>query len=763
MKPHQPNILDDDDNDLLSELIGNYDFDSDAFAEIREQGSIDIKYIANDPWPDKEKQNRKENDRPMISIDQLNQYTNLVINEVRENPREVKISPAGYGATAKLAEFRENRVRAIQYKGDAQATYITAFENCVQRGYGFGGIGLRYVSETSFEQEIFFRRFPNPDAILYDTNCKELDCSDAQHCFVLDQISKKKFRADWPDAQIIDFSGDLQRDYPQWIQDKYIQIAEYWRVEKKRDTLIQFDGMNAGMLTELESKLKQQGAIFDQEGNQVIFPAAQGAPEIRSKVLNLRKTEVPQVMQYITNGIEILESNKWLGKWIPIVPVYGKELYLTEAGGSKRVLMSLIRNARDAQLAYNYFKTCETEAVGMVPKTNYLAYEGQFEGHEQEVADANKNPKAFIYAKATLDGLPQGTVLPLPIRIPFDPPIQNLEVGAESFSRSIQSTIGMYNSSVGKHDTNAKSGRAIQELDAQSDKGAFHFLDSYNRYVTGMGRRINDIESKISVREAEKAIRKQDGSEGMVRVNTAEPYEQDGEQHHYPMELGEYDITISVGPNADSQRDEATDFLNTFLTTLPNLELEPAKKEALLAMAIKLKQLGPIADEMVDILQPPPDDPAQLAQQAAQMQAQLQEMQQAMQQLIMEKEAKVLDNQQKMEVEKLKASTELMMGQLDKEVKIAVAEINTKAQVASERLAWEQSVWEKTHGAAHEVAKATLDQRHEAVMGERGHEQAKELNERQHQQAQDLAAQSASQQESLAKTTAELAPKPANQ
>src|ERR1035441_9218300 len=129
----------------------------------------------------------------MMSCDFLNQFCNQVINEVRQHPREIKISPAGFGATDQLAEFRENRIRAIQYRSDAQAAYITALENCVQRSYGFGRVGLRYVSDTSFDQEIYIRRIPNPDAVLFDTGCKELDCSDATHCYVIDEMLMSEF------------------------------------------------------------------------------------------------------------------------------------------------------------------------------------------------------------------------------------------------------------------------------------------------------------------------------------------------------------------------------------------------------------------------------------------------------------------------------------------------------------------------------------------------------------------------------------------
>src|ERR1700690_4485744 len=88
------------DDTLLREVRDNYEFDSDAFGTIREEGSKDILFIANDAWDEKEKEARRDLKRPMMNCDQLNQFTHLVINEVRQHPREIKISPAGFGATA---------------------------------------------------------------------------------------------------------------------------------------------------------------------------------------------------------------------------------------------------------------------------------------------------------------------------------------------------------------------------------------------------------------------------------------------------------------------------------------------------------------------------------------------------------------------------------------------------------------------------------------------------------------------------------------
>ena len=656
--------------------------------------------------------------------------------------------------------MRENRIRAIQYNSDAQAAYITAMENCCQRSYGFGRVSLRYISETSFDQEIVIKRIPNPDAVLFDTGCKELDCSDATHCFVLDKITKREFIEQWPDAEVKDFEGEVARTYPQWIQDKFVQIAEYWRAEKKKDELFQFDGGKAGILTELKSKLMARGGKV--EGGMVIYPEDDGAPEIRVKLMNTRDTHVKKIVQYLTNGIEILEENEWVGKWIPIVPIFGKELYVTEAGGSKRMLMSLIRNARDAQMSYNYVQTCKLEAIGMVPKTNWMALEGQFEGREQEVADANKSPKPFLYYKDVQR--PDGTYSANPpIRDPYDPPIQNLEIAGESCRRAIQSAVGMYNSSVGRNDANVKSGVAIKELDAQSDQGAFHFIDNYNRFIVAIGRIVNDLQSKIEITPRQAPIRMKDGKEKLVWLN--KPYQdEDGNEQHHDMTLGEYAVTISVGPTADSQREASSDFLETLVENLPALQEDPAKKDALLALSIELKQLGPVGDQMVKILQPPQGDPAQAQQQLQQLQAQLQQLQTENAALLQDKAARVLEQQTKVHIEQMKLEgagakdaaqhvSDEKLAQLSNDIKVLVAEITAKNQNAAQEMEMYKTFWVENHKAAHDVGMQAADQEHQQSLAQQAatNAQTTQASDQAHQQ--NMATQAASLQEPNQSTT----------
>src|ERR1035438_3976370 len=156
---------------------------------------------------------------------------------------------------------------------------------------------------------------------------------------------------------------------------------------------------------------------------------------------------------------------------------------------------------------------CALEPVGMVQRASIQGLEGTFDGHEKDWQEAHHIPKAYLEYKAVQK--PDGTYSEQPpTRTPFDPPLQNLMIGVESFLRAIQASVGMYNTSVGKDDTNAKSGVAIKQLDTQSDQGAFHFIDNYNhRFLGGIGRIINDLISKVDAGPKQVMVRTKDNKD----------------------------------------------------------------------------------------------------------------------------------------------------------------------------------------------------------------------------------------------------------
>ena len=116
--------------------------------------------------------------------------------------------------------------------------------------------------------------------------------------------------------------------------------------------------------------------------------------------------------------------------------------------------------------------------------------------------------------------------------------------------------------------------------------------------------------------------------------------------------------------------------------------LPPQITQQLLAIAVKLKNIGTYGDEIADLLAPP--DPNNLAPQAkailAQSQGQIHLLTQEVQKLQLEKLGKVTEYQGKQQLAAMDHFTAMSEADKDRETKIAVAEISTKAQILSERV-----------------------------------------------------------------------------
>lgn len=638
------------DTDLLKEVQERFNYCVEEYREIREEATLDMKFISGDPWDARERKLRKDTERPILCLDELNQYVNQRINDVRQNKRAIKVDPGDSdGTDDTTAELHSKLIRTIEYNSRAQSAYITAYENALQRSYGYFRIGTRYVSDDSFDQELVIRRIPNPDTVYLDPDCKEADCSDARYGFVIEDHSREEFKQKWPGAEIKDFSPELMTLHPRWIKEERVQVAEYWRIEEKRRR-IYLVGDQSNPQRFFDDELKAQGIVI--QNGSLVLPQGAAFPILRDRAV-FKKS----IAQYITNGVEVLERNPWLGKWIPIIPVWGKEIYVDLGAGAKRMLFSLIRLARDPQKLYCYYKSAEAEVIGQAPKTPFVGYEGQFEGHEQTWTDVNKIPIPYLQVKPVLDATGQ-MVLPLPQRQLYEPPVQALELGAESAKRSIQNAMGMYNASVGRQDTAAKSGRAIRELDLQSDQGNFHFIDNYDRALEHAGRILDDMIPKVYDTARTVAIRNPDETQEQVKINQPSMDPKTGQPRILKVGQGSHSVTISTGPSYQSQREEASEFANAI-----------AQKPEIFALigdlVVKSKHLGPLGDEMADRLTPPQfrkdkqNDPQAVMQKLQQADQMIQALTEQLNKASDELSSKRAELESKEKIEALKAEVEL--------------------------------------------------------------------------------------------------------
>lgn len=719
------------DDDILVELREERTYATRAWADIRDEGRKDVMCVAGDVWQAMDPEGLRQRQaavRPALAPDEIGQYLNQTGNDVRQNKRSIKATPVGNGADKKSADFIQGRIRQIEYRSNAQReVYSPIFEDALQRSYGFGRFVAKRVSDTSRNLELFVEAFPNPDVVVVDPDGAMLspDCSKIEYAFILDASrTRKKFKRDFPEAEVVDFTEEHEKIAPDWIDGDHVTLAEYWLVEQQRRRVVFL-------------KSDPAKGVFEKD-----LPAIPLASQIDYE----QWVDVPSVCQYLTNGVELLVKKgaqkrmPWPGKSIPIFSCFGKTLYVQGAGGTQRRLISMVRPMREPVMYYSYIRTCEAEVVGGVPRTNFIGYEGQFRGHENTWTKMNHEPVPYVEARPFTQAT-GNTLLPLPQRQNWDPPLQNLDMLAESARRSIQAAAGTSPLPTEAQRQNQKSGKALDRIEASGQKGSYHFVDHLDGMITRVGQMAAELIPYYDDTIGTVTVRKPNDEAVQQKINDPnDPASVMVSPDH------QHDITISVGPYEADEREASSDFADTIITNAPLMQIVgPQKGAELIAEAIRLKAVGPIGDNMADIISPKPAEPGQppTPQQLAQQQAQLQQLQQENQQLQQQiamgpiEKAKI-DAASREKI----AAANLEAKRMDNETKIAVAELGAKVDRLSlfleERARLGVQDHESSlaaHDAAHKAGLAAMDHQHGLEAGQQAHEQQMAAGDQSHQQA----------------------------
>lgn len=286
-------------------------------------------------------------------------------------------------------------------------------------------------------------------------------------------------------------------------------------------------------------------------------------PEDPELIIKERSTITKQVIWRLITEQTILEEEIFPCKYIPVIPVFGWEINID----GQKSFMSLIRHAKDPQRMYNYYASMEAETIALAPKIPWLVAAGQIENYENDWKVANIKNLAYLeYNPIAANGSP----VPPPQRI--DPPqIPAAAVNARrEASDDIKATTGIYDASLGAQG-NEQSGRAIMARQRQGDTATFHFVDNLSRAIRQMGRIIIDLIPVVYDVPRTVRILGEDMAEEVAIVNQMHHDEKSGEDRLYDMTVGEYDVTVDVGPSYESKRMETAENLTNIIQAVPQI------------------------------------------------------------------------------------------------------------------------------------------------------------------------------------------------
>lgn len=554
------------DKDLLAAARDRMTLAISAWSETREDELEDLRFYAGSPsnhwqWPADvlatrgSVQGQSINARPTLTINKLPQHVRQVTNDQRQNRPSGKVIPADDKGDVEVAEIFDGIVRHIEYISDADVAYDTACENQVAYGEGYIRILTEYTDPTSFDQDIKIGRVRNSFSVYMDPMIQDPCGSDAQWCFITEDIPVDEYERQFPNAQPISSLQDQgvgDQSVSQWVNDETVRVADYYYIEHTKKTLNLYYGNVSALSGSPEDK--QMVAL--------------GMKPIRS-----REVDIKQVKYCKINGFEVLERNDWAGSHIPVVRVIGNEF---EVDG-RLYLSGIVRNAKDAQRMYNYWTSQEAEMLALAPKAPFIGYGGQFEGYENQWKTANTTNWPYLEVNPDVtDG--QGGTLPLPQR--SQPPMaQNGLIQAKmGASDDIKGATGQYDSSLGAT-SNERSGKAILARERQADTGTYHYVDNLARAVRCVTRQLVDLIPKIYDTERIARIIGEDGTSDMARVNPDQPepvkkiVDERGIviQKVYNLGVGKYDVCVTTGPSYMTKRQESLNAMTELLQGNPEL------------------------------------------------------------------------------------------------------------------------------------------------------------------------------------------------
>ena len=531
----------DDYDKRIQEAIEFLKFANDADTMNRQEALEDLKFGAGDQWPVTLQNSRNLESRPCITVNKVDNYCRQVSNQQRQQRPRIKVHATNTHEDMVDAQTISGIIRHIEVNSNADHAYDNAFEYAVRMGWGYMRVRTDYISEDSFDQEIYIDPVDNPFTVYFDPNSVAPDGSDADRCLITTMMLKEEFRKLYPDADDGGTSftqrgtGDSQSE---WITKEDIRLAEYYYTVREKATLY--------LLSDGSSTFADDKDFFKRL-------EAYGIT-----VVDKRDSFKKTIKYCKMTAVEILEERDWAGKYIPIVPVYGRHIVI----GDKRKKFGMIRYAKDPQRMYNFWQTAITEGVALAPKAKWLIAEGQDEGHESDWANANiKSFPVLRYKQTDIDGRPA----PVPSRLQPEPPQAGIMAAAMGVDNDIKNIMGVFDpAQLGQGNI---SGKALNGQQQQVDLTNFDYYDNLTRSISHVGKICLDLIPKIYDTQRVMRIIGDDGKPELLTIN-----QRDSVDHVLnDITVGQYDVVMETGPGYNSKRQEAVDNMLPLLSAAPEL------------------------------------------------------------------------------------------------------------------------------------------------------------------------------------------------
>lgn len=501
-----------------------------------------IDFVMGDQWREDEAKLFERYNKIPLMFNKLGVLANHLCGDMIAHTPSLQIMP-DENVPVKTAEIRAALIKQITLNSDSKTIFQRAFGQSIIGGYSAALMKTAYLNDMSFDQEILFDGFEDPNKCYWDISARNITKTDGMFAGFRTRISRQKFK---------DMYGKIEQEIgsSSVTEDSTMAFAD-------DDSITQVDDFE---------RTGEKSVIYKLSNKEVVDAA--GFKALRKETVNGKKfilmneeaitiVEKRDVVKYSIKhrqvaGDYILEETDFPTEQLPLVFI-DQNSYFTKQG--QQITRSFFKDVKDAQKYLNYLATQSAYILKVSRYDQFMAPRKCVSA--PDTAEAWRNPSvqrgAIMY-----DETPSGAK-PEQIR----PPELSASL-TQQYERTLmdlQSGTGIFSVQMGDQG-NENSGTAIDGRRKAGTQNTRMPFNSINISIACLGQLVNEAIPKVYDTERMLMLSMPDSESQPVQINKMDEY---GLQTENDMTQGRYKIRLKAGASYEGQKEEALESLQSVL------------------------------------------------------------------------------------------------------------------------------------------------------------------------------------------------------
>lgn len=540
------------DNERLNSILCKFDADWMASDEARTEATNDLYFSRVSQWDDWLSDYTTLQYRGQFDV--VRPVVRKLVAEMRRNPIDVLFRPKD-GADPNSADVLMGMYRTDMRHNTAKISVNIAVREQIEAGVGAWRLITEYEDQDPTSNNQVIRRVPIHEActhVVWDSNSKQMDKSDAMHCTVINAMSRDGWKSfaeknGFDEEEIPSFQNpDMNWLFP-WLTSDVVYVGEYYEVEEKKETVFIYQDPLTG----------EPVSYFQRDIKDVIDELAdKGMVKVAEKKVKRRR-----VYKSIITCTTILKNREPIaGEHIPIVPVYGEWSF----AGDKEVYEGVVRLTKDGQRLRNMIMSFNADIVARTPKKKPIFWPEQIEGYEYMYSGNDDYPYYLLNRTDENNGdLP---VQPISyMENPEVPQANAYMLEAATNSVSQVATMGV--------DAEAANGQVafdtVNQLNMRADLETYVFQDNLATAMRRDGEIYQSMVNDIYDVPRQVMMTLEDGTEKQVQLLTQAVDYKTGTVVTLNDIRGRYECYTDTGPSFQSMKEQNRAEIQELLAKVP--------------------------------------------------------------------------------------------------------------------------------------------------------------------------------------------------